>query len=73
MLFFFGTAQKENQEFRQRRNYGERPMFGTVQDIFQGGEKGLVSAGPQDEAEAAKSQERDWEKALTYGKPKRLQ
>ena len=48
-------------------------MFGTVQDIFQGGEKGLVSAGPQDEAEAAKSQERDWEKALTYGKPKRLQ
>lgn len=63
--------QKAPQEFKQRRNFGERPVFGTVTDLYSGGEKGLITGGPEDEAVAEQQQERDWEKALTYGKAKK--
>lgn len=63
-------SQKAVLEGKQRRNFGERPMYGTVTDILSGGESGLISGGQEEMAEATANRGREWEKALTYGKRK---
>jgi len=65
-----GKKKKTTIEVKQRRNFGEKPVFGTVNDIYSKGEAGLISGGPEELAAASNQQERDWESALTYGKKK---
>lgn len=61
-------SQKTTLEVKQRRNVGEKSAYGTVNDIYAKGEAGLISGGPDELADASNQQEKDWEKALTYGK-----
>ena len=49
----------EKKVFAERRNFGEKPMFGTVAQSFQKGKTGLVDDGKQEE--------RPWEDKLQYG------
>ena len=52
----------EKRVFRERRNFGEKPMFGTVTQSFLKGDQGLVDDGKQEE--------RPWEDKLQYGAEK---
>lgn len=53
--------------FRARRNFDEKPKFGTVHDaVFVPGEAGLLPTGLEDEMGEAKREVPDWEKRLNY-------
>lgn len=66
-----GKKKKATIEVKQRRNFSEKPAFGTVTDIYAEGEAGLISGGPEEMAAKSDQQEKDWEVALTYGKKKK--
>lgn len=54
--------------YKARRNFDERPKFGTVQDaIFVPGREGLIAAGPEDDDGEQVREAPDWEKRLNYG------
>lgn len=49
----------------QRRNFDERPKFGTVQDaIFVPGEEGLIATGDEDEEGNEMRKIPEWEKKI---------
>jgi hypothetical protein len=59
---------KQTKNFKQRRNFDERPKFGTVDDaIFVPGKTGLVATGPEDDDGEKRREAPDWEKRLNYG------
>ena len=59
---------KQTKNFKQRRNFDERPKFGTVNDaIFVPGKTGLVATGPEDDDGEKRREAPDWEKRLNYG------
>ena len=50
---------------KERRNFDERPKFGTVDTShFSGGEKGLLSVANEDEFGNAGRETPEWEKRL---------
>jgi hypothetical protein len=60
---------KQTKNFKQRRNFDERPKFGTVDNaIFVPGKTGLVPTGPEDDDGEKQREIPDWEKRLNYGK-----
>lgn len=56
-----------------RRNYDERPKFGTVSDaLFSQGEDGLLAGDNEDEDGNQKRQVPEWEQALDQLGSKKL-
>jgi hypothetical protein len=56
------------QTFKQRRNFNERPLFGTVETrLFTPGEAGLVQGVDEDKDGNKKQVEPEWAKHLNYG------
>lgn len=63
-----GGNSNQPQTYKQRRNFNERPLFGTVSTrLFTPGEQGLVADGDEDEAGNKKPPPPEWEKHLNYG------
>ena len=57
---------------KPRKNFDEKPKFGTVEsNIFKKGEEGLL-AGPNDDENGDKKEEApEWEKRLNFGETKK--
>jgi len=54
---------KTKQNFKPRRNFDEKPRFGTIEDrIFSKGEEGLITKAGDDDDDAPKLA--DWEVKL---------
>ncbi len=57
------SNKQTKQNFKPRRNFDEKPRFGTIEDrIFSKGEEGLLSKPGDDDDKASKLA--DWEVAL---------
>lgn len=65
------TNQSKAPPTKQRRNYDERPKFGTVNDrIFVPGEDGLIKKENEDDNGDQQRPSADWEAHLQYGEQK---
>lgn len=57
--------------YKQRKNFDERPRFGTVSDqIFVPGEEGLLRGDNEDDEGNAVPDKAEWELKLNYGEEK---
>eukprot|EP00981_Chlorochromonas_danica_P013277 scaffold6042_cov247-Ochromonas_danica.AAC.22 len=65
------TGKSKAPPTKQRRNYDERPKFGTVDDrIFVPGEDGLIKKENEDDNGDKQRPSADWEAHLQYGEQK---
>jgi hypothetical protein len=65
IMFFFACHAQRAAKRAQRRNFDERPKFGTVQDtIYVPGEEGLIATGDEDEEGNEMRKIPEWEKKI---------